>query len=91
MSICELQREPQGEAQTEARQPKSEALRLTKRQLKCRRNKDSKLAKKFKSLNAEINNLKSQMETLEDKISKASKSTNAWIQEKEDQKYEKKG
>ena len=64
MSSWEPQREPQGEAQTEARQPELEAP-LTKRQLKCRRNKDSKPAKKFKSLDAEINNLKSQMEELE--------------------------
>ena len=35
-----------------------EAL-LTRRQLKHRQNKDSKLAKKFISLNAEISNLKS--------------------------------
>ena len=77
MSTCELQKEPQGEAQTEARQPELEAFPPTKRQLKHRRNKDSKLAKKFKSLDAEINNLKSQMEALEDKITKASKSTNA--------------
>ena len=73
MSTWELQREPQ----TEARQPELEAFPLTKRQLKRRRNKDSKLAKKFKSLDAEINNLKSQMEELENKITKASKSTNA--------------
>ena len=32
---------------------------LTNRQLKRRRNKDSKLNKKFKSLGAEINSLKS--------------------------------
>ena len=76
MSTWELQREPQGEAQTEARQPELEAL-LTKRQLKHRPNKDSKLAKKFISLDAEIGNLKSQMEELENKITKASKSTNA--------------
>ena len=55
---------------------------LTKRQLKHRRNKDSKLAKKFKNLVAEINNLKSQMEALEDKITKASESTNARFKRK---------
>ena len=55
---------------------------LTKRQLKHRQNKDSKLAKKFKSLEAEIDNLKSQMGTLKDKISKASKSTNARFKRK---------
>ena len=50
------------------RQPKLEQAPLTKRQLKHRRNRDSKLAKNFKSLNAEISNLKSQMEALKDKI-----------------------
>ena len=61
--------------------PKSEAP-LTKRQLKRRRNKDSKLAKKFKSLEAESNNLKSQMGALKDKTTKASKSTNARFKRK---------
>ena len=42
----EPQREPQGKVQTEAREPELEAP-LTKRQLKCRQNKDSQLAKKF--------------------------------------------
>ena len=55
---------------------------LTKRQLKRRRNKDSKLAKKFKSLEAEINNWKSQMDSLKDKIIKASESTNARFKRK---------
>ena len=72
----EPQREPQGEVQIEARQPELEAP-LTKRQLKHRRNRDSKLAKKFKNLEKENDNLKSQMEALEDKITKASESTNA--------------
>ena len=63
------------------RQPELEAS-LTKRQLKCRRNRDSKLAKKFKSLDAEISNLKSQMEALKDKITKASKSANAGFKRK---------
>ena len=53
-----------------------------KRQLKCRQNRDSKLAKKFVSLDAEISNLKSQMEALEDKITKASKSANARFKRK---------
>ena len=66
-STWELQREPQ--------QPELE-VPLTKRQLKCRRNRDSKLAKCFKNLEAENNNLKSQKEELEDKITKASESTN---------------
>ena len=82
MSTWEPQREPQGEAQTEARQPELEAFPLTKRQLKHRRNMDSKLATKFKSLDAEIDNLKSQMEELENKITKASKSTNAGFKRK---------
>ena len=68
--------EPQREPQTEARQPELEAP-LTKRQLKHRRNKDSKLAKKLKNLEKENSNLKSQMDALEDKMTKASKSTNA--------------
>ena len=63
------------------RKMKSEAP-LTKRQLKRRRNKDSKLAKKFVSLDAEISNLKSQMETLKDKIMRASKSTNVGFKRK---------
>ena len=64
------------------RQPKLEEAPLTKRQLKHRGNRDSKLAKKFKSLDAEISNLKSQMEALKDKITKASKSTNAGFKRK---------
>ena len=67
--------------QTEARQSELEAP-LTKRQLKCRRNRDSKLAKKFKNLEKENDNLKSQMEALEDKITKASESTNARFKRK---------
>ena len=72
MSTWEPEREPQ--------QPELEAL--TKRQLKRRRNKASKLAKKFKNLVAENDNLKSQMEELEDKITKASKSANAGFKRK---------
>ena len=72
--------EPQREPQTEVRQPELEAP-LTKRQLKHRRNKDPKITKKFKSLDAEIN-LKSQMEALKDKITKVSKSTNAGFKRK---------
>ena len=70
------------EQKTEVRQPEIEAP-LTKRQLKRGRNKDSKLAKKFKSLDVEISNLKSQMEALKDKITKASKSINAGFKRKE--------
>ena len=72
--------EPQREPQTEVRQPegplapRSVELEapLTERQLKHRQNKDSKLAKKLKSLDAEISNLKSEME-MKNKITKASK------------------
>ena len=81
VSTWEPQREPQGKAQTEARQPELEAP-LTKRQLKRRRNKDSKLAKKFKNLEKENNNLKSQMEALENKITKASENTSARFKRK---------
>ena len=73
--------EPQREPQTKVRQPELEAP-LTKRQLKHRQNKDSKLAKKFRSLDAEISNLKSQMEALEDKIMRVSRSTNAGFKRK---------
>ena len=69
------------EQETKVRQPKLEAP-LTKRQLKCRRNKDSKLTKKFECLDAEISNLKSQMDALKDKIMRASKSTNAGFKRK---------
>ena len=50
---------------------------LAKRQLKHRRNKASKLSKKSKNLRIEINDLKSQKDNIEDKISKASSSTSA--------------
>ena len=70
------------EPQTEVRQPELEEAPLTKRQLKRRQNRDSKLAKKFKSLDAEISKLKFQMVTLKDKITKASKSTNARFKRK---------
>ena len=60
----------------EPEQPELE-VPLTKRQLKRRRNRGSKLAKKFKNLEKENKNLKSHMEALEDKITKASESTNA--------------
>ena len=82
--------EPEFEWENEVRQPKLEAgsrgtplcVSLTKRQLKCRRNKDSKLAKKFKNLEKVNDNLKSQMEALEDKITKASQSTDAGFKRK---------
>ena len=62
--------------------PKLEEAPLTKRQLKHRRNKDSKLNKKFKHLEKDIDNLKSQMDSLKDKITKASESTNARFKRK---------
>ena len=65
-----------------ATQPELEEAPLTKRQLKHRRIKDPKLAKKFKSLEAEIDNLKSQMGALKDRISKASESTDARFKRK---------
>ena len=74
--------EPQTGERSEARQPKLEEAPLTKRQLKHRRNKDSKLNKKFKNLEKEIDNLKSQMDSLKDKITKASESTNARFKRK---------
>ena len=74
--------EPQTTGWGEARQPKLEEAPLTKRQLKHRRNKDSKLNKKFKNLEKEIDNLKSQMDSLKDKITKASDSTNARFKRK---------
>ena len=52
------------------------------RQLKHRRNKDSKLNKEFKRLEADIDNLKSQMDSLKGKITKASESTNARFKRK---------
>ena len=84
--LCHLHRclrgKPQREPPTEVRQPELEEAPLTKRQPKRRRNKDSKLTKKFKSLDAEISNLNSQMETFKDKIMRASKSTNAGFKRK---------
>ena len=73
--------EPEHEQENEVRQPELEAP-LTKRQLKCRRNKDSKIAKKIKSIDADVNNLKYQMEELENKITKPSQSTNARFKRK---------
>ena len=73
---------PGGTSLCRARQSKLEEAPLTTRQLKCRRNKDSKLNKKFKNLQKEINNLKSQMDSLKDKITKAPESTNARFKRK---------
>ena len=81
-------RQPEGSLATRSEELEAGSRRtplripLTKRQLKHRQNKDSKLAKKFISLDAEIDNLKSQVEALEDKITKASKSTYAGFKRK---------
>ena len=69
------------EPEREQEQPELEAP-LTIRQLKHRRNRDSNLTKKFKSLEAEISNLKSQTDALKDKIMRASESTNARFKRK---------
>ena len=55
---------------------------LTKRQLKFRRNKASKLSKKAKNLRIEIDDLKSQMDDIEYKVAKASSSTSARFKRK---------
>ena len=77
MSTWEPQTMEQGFA-TEASMDSGPATQtegpLTKRQLKHWQNKDSKLAKEFKSLEADINNMKYQMDALKDKITKASES-----------------
>ena len=60
-------RAPSGLPQMSTSEPINDRLRpeleapLTKKQLKHRRNKDSKRNKEFKRLEADINNLKSQM------------------------------
>ena len=70
------QEEPTQQLELKVPQP------LTKRQLKRRRNKNSKFDKKFKNLSKEIDNLKSQIEELENKIAKATQSTNAGFKRK---------
>ena len=70
------QEEPTQQPELEVPQP------LTKRRLKRRRNKNSKLNKKFKTLSKEIDNLKSQIEGLENKIAKAAQSMNAGFKRK---------
>ena len=85
MSTWEANRPPQmstWEPQTTTQPAELEVAPLTIRQLKHRRNKDSKLNKKFMSLEAEIDKLKSQMGCLKDRISKASESTNARFKRK---------
>ena len=61
---------------------------LTKSQLKRRRNKASKLKKKSKNLRTEIDELKSQKDSLEDKINKATMSTSSRFKGKKDSLYE---
>ena len=55
---------------------------IAKRQLKCRRNKASKLSKKAKNLRIETDDLKSQMDDIEYKVAKASSSTSARFKQK---------
>ena len=55
---------------------------LTERQCKHRRAKDTKLAKCFINLNAEINALKLQMEELKEKISHTSRSAHSGFKRK---------
>ena len=73
--------EPNQPPQVSTWEPKLE-VPLTNRQLKRRRNKDSTLANKLKNLEKENDNLKSQMEALEYKITKVSESTNAKFKRK---------
>ena len=82
--IAFLQKDEEDRRQGEpTQQPELEVPQtLTKRQLKRRRNKNSKLNKKFKNLSKEINNLKSQIEGLENKIIKATQSTNTKFKRK---------
>ena len=81
--IAFLQDEDRRQEEPPTREPELQVLQpLTKRQLKRRRNKNSKLYKKFKNLSKEINNLKSQIEGLENKIAKAAQSTNAGFKRK---------
>ena len=76
--IAFFQDEDRRQEEPPTREPELEVPQpLTKGQLKHRRNKNSKLNKKFKNLSKEIDNLKSQIEELENKIAKAAQSTNA--------------
>ena len=75
--IAFLQDEDRRQEEPPTREPELEVPQpLTKRQLKHRRNKNSKLNKKFKILSKEIDNLKSQTEELENKIAKAAQMKN---------------
>ena len=81
--IAFLQGEDRRQEEPPTREPELEVPQpLTKRQLKHRSNKNSKLNKKFKNLSKEINNLKSQIEGLENKIAKAAQSMNARFKRK---------
>ena len=81
--IAFLQDEDRRREEPPSREPELEVPQpLTKRQLKRRRNKNSKLNKKFKNLSKEINNLKSQIEELENKIAKAAQSMSAGFKRK---------
>ena len=82
--IAFLQKDEEDRRQGDpTQQPELEVPRpLAKRQLKRGRNKNSKLNKKFKNLSKEIDNLKSQIEGLENKIIKATQSTNARFKRK---------
>ena len=55
---------------------------LTKRQHKRRHAKDAKLAKRSTNLSSEIDNLKSQLETIKDKIWCVSRSTHSGSRER---------
>ena len=55
---------------------------LTKCQIKRRRNKASNLSKRTKNLRIEIDDLKSQMDNIEDKIAKVSSSTSTRLKRK---------
>ena len=69
-----LQNEDRQQEEPPTREPELDFPQpLVKRQLKRRRNKNSKLNKKLKNLSKEINNLKSQIEGLENKIDKQPK------------------
>ena len=82
--IAFLQDEDRRQEEPPTREPELEVPQpLTKRQLKCRRNKNSKLNKKLKNLSNEIDTLKSQIELgLDNKIAKAAQSTNAGFKRK---------
>ena len=81
--IAFLQDENRRQEEPPTREPELEVPQsLIKRQLKRRRNKNSKLNKKFQNLSKEIDNLKSQIEGLENKIAKAAQSTNAGFKRK---------